>query len=374
MSWRRYLKPRILRLFPDGADVVVNDGRGAPIRIVPRAQLVFERVRAASDLARLKKAARLRLKQTNNMKTPRVHATLDAKGGRDATIWSWDDAAAETLLRHRIYHPPAIPEPLLYPPQEQGARLIACIEGFEGQIWRDGALRSSRWWPFAPDAQEWRMFLRGAQEPMTDSANASSPPAALRLELSAIGRAPLFRAFGDLENLERMFAPARLAAMIAIVVSLVGAAQGARYFGESAITAIQRARYTAFLEANREVIEQRQSALSTLAGLQSIEAAFTRQPIAGTLASFLEEAPADQAAIEIVTFTDRTFEAKIRPARPIDAAAFVARLEAIDGLDRVSVDAGEVNNALFIRGETTEFAPAESRSAASRVRSEGRRP
>lgn len=54
-----------------------------------------------------------------------------------------------------------IPETLLRaPPLFDGPRLLAQMRGFEGQLWSDGRLRASRWWPDVPQADAWRRFLR----------------------------------------------------------------------------------------------------------------------------------------------------------------------------------------------------------------------
>lgn len=52
---------------------------------------------------------------------------------------------------------------LLPPPRGDAAeRVVALRRGVEGQVWRDGELRASRWWPDAPDAEGWARFLRAS--------------------------------------------------------------------------------------------------------------------------------------------------------------------------------------------------------------------
>src|SRR5690606_36537450 len=56
-----------------------------------------------------------------------------------------------------------IPETLLRAkPAGDGPRLLAMMRGVEGQVWREGGLRASQWWPAPPDAATWRRFLRAA--------------------------------------------------------------------------------------------------------------------------------------------------------------------------------------------------------------------
>jgi hypothetical protein len=52
------------------------------------------------------------------------------------------------------------PETDLQPrPAKDGLRLIACQDGMEAQIWKEGELAASRWWVGHPPADEWARFL-----------------------------------------------------------------------------------------------------------------------------------------------------------------------------------------------------------------------
>ncbi|MHA6288830.1 hypothetical protein [Maricaulis sp. CAU 1757] len=83
-----------------------------------------------------------------------------------------------------------MPETALHAPG-QGARLVRCSDGFEGQIWESNVLAASRWWPERPDDRAWQRFLRGARmsgpatapEPVRPTwlAHARRQPLALRL-------------------------------------------------------------------------------------------------------------------------------------------------------------------------------------------------
>ncbi|NNM51350.1 MAG: hypothetical protein HKM02_03885 [Pseudomonadales bacterium] len=78
-------------------------------------------------------------------------------------VWSWDLQRVEDALRaadidpHKVV---CIPESLFYPADEQGLRLLACQEGFEGQFWSDSVLMHSRWWSNPPSPHEWALFQR----------------------------------------------------------------------------------------------------------------------------------------------------------------------------------------------------------------------
>lgn len=84
-------------------------------------------------------------------------------------VWIWDAAgqkrAAEEMAVKKAR---PIPETLLHPPaSSDGMRLLSCLDGVEGQFWRDGRLRAARWWPAFPSAAEWTLFQRACQLPAT---------------------------------------------------------------------------------------------------------------------------------------------------------------------------------------------------------------
>jgi hypothetical protein len=80
-----------------------------------------------------------------------------------AMVWMWDkerttaDIAQAGLQGTRTK---VIPETLLVPQLNSGLRLIATLEGVEGQLWKSNTLAASRWWPAAPGADEWLAFQR----------------------------------------------------------------------------------------------------------------------------------------------------------------------------------------------------------------------
>lgn len=80
-------------------------------------------------------------------------------------VWVWDadrlgaDFQAQNLNPNRAE---VLPESLLHPPLPDGLRLVACLDGSEGQLWHDGYLMHSRWWPAAPTDAEWLNFQRDA--------------------------------------------------------------------------------------------------------------------------------------------------------------------------------------------------------------------
>lgn len=105
--------------------------------------------------------------------------------GGIAHVWTWlpsDDASAREKATW-------VPESLLRArPSGDGPRLIALMEGVEGQVWREGDMVASQWWPSPPTEQVWHRFVRYAglapdvsdTLPSVDQAGWSAPWARLR--------------------------------------------------------------------------------------------------------------------------------------------------------------------------------------------------
>lgn len=84
---------------------------------------------------------------------------------RGVSVWMWDHKAVQRKLRHENLEEKQFsfaPETAYADPFENGARLVECSEGVEGQIWQDTQLVASRWWHEAPPEAEWITFIRGA--------------------------------------------------------------------------------------------------------------------------------------------------------------------------------------------------------------------
>jgi len=100
--------------------------------------------------------------------------------GEDALIWAWDadrlgaDLATQNFNPNRVE---ILPESLLHPPLAGGLRLAACLDGVEGQLWQDGFLVHSRWWPVVPTEAGWLNFQRDAGHSAQLQSTVVPPPA-----------------------------------------------------------------------------------------------------------------------------------------------------------------------------------------------------
>lgn len=85
--------------------------------------------------------------------------------GHHAMVWAWDKTQQEIKQKaEKIEHIAHYPETVLRDCQpankKNSCTLVACIEGFEGQVWKNGVLYASRWWSTMPSQKQWQQFIR----------------------------------------------------------------------------------------------------------------------------------------------------------------------------------------------------------------------
>lgn len=80
-----------------------------------------------------------------------------------ALVWIWDAAEVQSAMYAQdVATAHVAPETLVVEPsKEDGFRLVECLEGYEGQYWKDGMITASRWWPELPDARQLDIFFLG---------------------------------------------------------------------------------------------------------------------------------------------------------------------------------------------------------------------
>lgn len=90
--------------------------------------------------------------------------------------WAWDRPRVAALLATASAPAGAalIPEALLAPRETtDGVRLLQTLEGVDAQVWKGGELLASRWWPQAPEPEDWARWWRSTA---VDSGLGADPP------------------------------------------------------------------------------------------------------------------------------------------------------------------------------------------------------
>lgn len=127
--------------------------------IISRGLCHYERMTKLASGLSLRAIQAVRLSANARTPAPDPGFHFDDRG-QELGVWSWDKSILDPL---GDFDGQVIPESLLHDPLDQGTRLIACIDGVEGQIWQNGQLKHSRWWPNAPSPSDWALFLRAAR-------------------------------------------------------------------------------------------------------------------------------------------------------------------------------------------------------------------
>lgn len=139
---------------------------------MPRALCHYRRIDLAALPARQRLAA-ARLQAQRHEPGPGALLFLAWTGGV-AHCWTWPRPEPRVAQQLEGW----IPETLLRaPPAADGARLLQQQVGVEGQLWRDGQLQSSQWWPERPQADAWRRYLRAGGLPSAATEAVPEPEA-----------------------------------------------------------------------------------------------------------------------------------------------------------------------------------------------------
>lgn len=162
-----------LNLFGEDEEPRVRGGVfGGQVWVVPRADCQY-RQQDFSQLAagQRRAAARLAIPRLEPAPGARVHVAWQQA---TAHYWIWTPGDHEAGVRE----PRWIPETRLLPPPpdgQGGARLLALSRGVEGQVWRNGRLEISQWWPTPPDLRAWQLFLRAGGLELDAAAEVPEP-------------------------------------------------------------------------------------------------------------------------------------------------------------------------------------------------------
>ena len=125
------------------------------VTVISRGLCTFESVSINPKISRrdAKNAIYLNAVNTSPFQDPGVFLKM---GHTQACVWTWDKDKLfnETGRSSRG----VVPETALLGAVEEGLLLHRCLDGFEGQIWRNHELVKSQWWPREIDEQQWSLF------------------------------------------------------------------------------------------------------------------------------------------------------------------------------------------------------------------------
>jgi hypothetical protein len=317
--------------------------------VLARSLCLYARFTVPKDLSPAKREAALRLKilEWSPHATPGM---LIDWADTEAGVWIWDQSKVEEAIRAQGLDPKrvlVVPESALAEPGEDGARIVASIEGLEGQAWRDGLLVASRWWPEPPQPEEWRRFQRAAAlAPGLQSAVPPEPwppvwrdtpwPRTRRRWIAVVSEAG------------RM----RLAAAALIVLALPLVYEGATLARLKVKTASVERNLAELRQKADPVMRQRMAAQTAM---ECVRALLALEPYPDQLALLARvggQLPPNGTALGDWSFQNGELRFTVtHPSTPLDSSQYVRLFEALNMFERVRAEPQGDGKALLIQAK-----------------------
>ena len=306
--------------------------------IVPRAECSYRRVRLAGIGRQAQQAALLRAKQES---LPGENGTLiipdnigPSSSGFMASSWSF--------ARSSSHNGRYLPESLAQTGLEDGARIVKGLSGFEGQIWADGNLAASRWWPSDPTTVNWNVFLQASQETL----------GALNYDLPLAEAVPWRKDLSVLkverEQLSQWFSPVNLGAFVATFLACGYSYIGAQYLRESLVLRHANAKVQNLSDDTAQILSFRRRALANQTYIEGYRALGGRSDLIDAFGSFASILGATDLSIERFDLRDAEIQMRLRGDDEISVPDVVSLLEADPSLSGVSVSLDSRGNVVVL--------------------------
>ena len=269
-----------------------------------------------------------------------LHLTDDA-----ARIWAWDasrvaDAMSSVgIARGRVA---VVPETAVQARAEDGLRLLACLEGFEGQAWSEGELQASRWWPETPSRQQWRDFQRTAGvplDPLGDAPSVEAPVWRLRPWTNS--------GEGLGSSIERRHREL-MTAGAGVLLAAYGYVGGSFAHHAQALSVIEDRVRTAEQQA-APVFRDRNQALGNREFLAAFENLNPHPSQLALLAGVAEKLPKNGVRIVAWAYQDGDLQITLLSPVPPDILFYVKTYSAVAGFTDVTADRADSDRSLRLK-------------------------
>lgn len=255
--------------------------------------------------------------------------------GERALVWAWNAEAVETAMALEGVRPDrarVVPETLLRARPEQGVQLVNCLEGYEGQAWRDGELVASRWWGEIPSTVQWLNFQKDAAVAPEQQSVQVPEPVNAPLESTAWGKSQSLDASG-MEGFRRE----------RFIVATVGFAlltatfwYGAQVFKLRAATAQRLAELRELDRRAEPLLAARAEALEALSRVRALQEAMEHHPDqAALMAKVAELLPRDGTHVRLWEYVDGKLKIEIAAPAALVSSDWIKRFEEISPFHNV---------------------------------------
>lgn len=332
-TFRRFFRPRIEVLGPHGRLNRHSEGAifGRRIIVIPRARCHYHYKRGDYSRAKAVKALELALQHESHFDRLGRYIRADRDG---AAIWTWDGAEVGADLPDGGAYT-IMPESALVAPSPSALRLVRCIQGVEGQVWRDGHLDQSRWWSQDPEQAEWMGFVRSARH---DPAMASPKPVAETVEW----RAPRVIDEPVLPWLERV---ARERYATIAVLLLIGPIcyQLAQWGYAAWAQAHYREQTTALRQSARPVVAARRDSLAAMAEVRAQAELGDEKLLLTGLLDLIEVFGDRDISVQRIILDETNIAVHLSGLAEGQAADLVQELEGTDSWSGVNIQSNRAN-------------------------------
>jgi Tfp pilus assembly protein PilN len=257
-------------------------------------------------------------------------------------IWSWPKSLTSDL---KDFEGEVLPETVLHTTLDDGARLVAAIDGYEGQVWRNAELIASRWWPTLPTALDWSAFLRATRSSEV-SQTPPSPEPAIYLPHPA-RKAPYTAMLDRLRSIHLRDITALATALIAI--------PGLYLIGEWAQLSLSKASAEAELEQlsvqTAQISAARQDAQSAANELAQYAEILNQRHPAALLASVSAELAEFSIRLDYFEQADQTLRISMFASETFAPESVVRAMESNPLMSNVNLEPGRGSNEWVLTAE-----------------------
>lgn len=304
-------------------------GISQKICVVPRSQCVFKRLRLKGKGKPAKLALQIQVQKDVDIADVRTRIE-EEKNSDFVGVWAFPSQFG--------YVGRYLPESLAVTPMQDGVRLVKCLEGVEGQVWKSEALIASRWWPAAPNIRAWSLFLQ-ASNIESDQAEVPAPIALPYRQNLAVFET-------SQEQLMHVFSPQRLLAASGVIAACVFLFLAGRFINYTTSLSRLENEVAQTSESAQTVLSQRRAALENIVTPLKLYDVGDQGILLTTLYGVSESLDEAGLILSSLSIVNDELEAVFRGETDLSGPDIVTQLEAVPTLS-------DVNVSFDVRGNLT---------------------
>ncbi len=263
--------------------------------------------------------------------------------GDDAQVWIWSRGEIRSAeeVGATARHARILPETLFRgAPRTEGGELLSMHLGYEGRIWKQGALAATHWWASNPNERDWSLFCRSAGVPVCALPATQVLPLLEQPWLAATSSAQWL---GQLRQHRKIL----LSALAVVFCVALGYQLGTVAQLYALIRATQH-RIDAQRAAASDILDARMRAEQSRAALQALLVAVAKPTPLDTLSQFTQTMPSGNwRLIQWYQSTPLQIEATLQ-GQSLDPPQIVRALDNSKGFTHVTANVAANDSTLLL--------------------------